>query len=127
MTNQQNTTDDEKRASVIAGLRACAAFLEAHPGVPTPSYSVLNVFLKTREDLAPIARAASWDKVHLADWFCLSRAFSEHLKLEVNVPRAAVCRRVVTGTTTIAARPEQIVEQVEWVCEEPLLAEGGAR
>lgn len=110
---------ERERAELIQGLRELATFLETHPEVPTPVYTALNVFVKTREDLSAVARVGSWQKKSNDQFFWLSRAFAGDpqfpaLTLDINVDRQQVCRRVVTGTKVVPAEPERIVEEVEW-------------
>src|SRR5260370_7488490 len=40
MSDTTSTTDPKARAAVTAGLRALAEFLDAHPGLPVPQFSV---------------------------------------------------------------------------------------
>ena len=117
----------KQRVAFIQALRDCADFFEQRPEVKTPLYSVLNVFVDTKEDLATHARAATWEKNYVSNWFMLRKVFGTAdvgVTLEINAQRETVCRKVVTGTTVLPARPEQIAETYEWVCEnEPLLSE----
>jgi hypothetical protein len=40
MSDTTSTTDPEARAEVTAGLRALADYLDAHPGLPVPQFSI---------------------------------------------------------------------------------------
>ena len=40
MSDTTSTTDPKARAAATAGLRALAAFLDAHPGLPVPRFSM---------------------------------------------------------------------------------------
>jgi hypothetical protein len=40
MSDPTSITDFEARAAVTAGLRALAEFLDAHPGLPVPRFSI---------------------------------------------------------------------------------------
>jgi hypothetical protein len=40
MSDTTSTTDPEARAAFTAGLRALAEFLDAHPGLPVPQFSI---------------------------------------------------------------------------------------
>lgn len=111
----------ERRAATIRGLRELADFLEAHPVVPLPYVGSINAFVQSRDEMATIARAASWRKQWREDWFTLTREFSVDVNLEVNIERATVCRKVITGTRIQPAQPEQTVETFEWVCDDPSL------
>jgi hypothetical protein len=115
-------TDTVRRTAFIQSLCDCADFLERHQAVKAPQYVTMNVFVNTREEVAAHAKAASWKKVHSDDWFWLHREFGEDLSLDITASRETVCRRVVTGTRTIPARPEETVEEVEWVCDDAVLA-----
>lgn len=108
----------EHREKFIQALRDCADFLESHPGVAAPRYITINAFVNTREELVAQAKAATWEKSYFGDWFALSRRFSEHLSLEITADRSVVCRKVVTGTRVVPAKPEETVEVFEWRCDE---------
>ncbi len=116
----------DRRRRFIDGLRELAIFMETHPDVEAPAYSVLNVFVHEREELARMAAGASWEKVYMDDYFVLRRSFAgDDIQLDLTASRDQVCRKVVKGMRIIPATPEHEVEDVEWVCDEPLL--GGAR
>lgn len=104
------------------GLRELADFLDAHPAV-TLQLVEHQIYVRTRDEIAALATIGGWRKTYNSDYFHLERAFAGDVTLSVFTDRAEVCRKVVTGHRTIPARPEQQVEIVEWVCEEPLLAE----
>jgi len=112
---------DERRAEVIAGLRQIADFLEQHPGVPAPDYSTLNSRAGTKEQIAAIARLATWRKDYGDNYFSLHKEFPGDLALDVYTERSTVCRKVVTGRRMLPAEPEREVEVYEWICDEPLL------
>lgn len=115
----------QRRAELVRSLRDAADFFEAHPLVQTPRYTVMNVFLNTKDEIAGQARLATWEKDYQDTWFCLRKTFCEDLKLEINTQRSTVCRKVVTGTEVVPlkpAEPASVRETFEWVCDEPLLA-----
>lgn len=118
------TAEHLRRAAFIQSLRDFAAFLEQHPAVKAPRYVNINSFVNTRDEVAAQARAASWEKVWNGDWFYLRKEFGDHLTFDVATDRATICRKVVTGTRTVEAQPERVVEEFTWECDEPsLLAE----
>jgi hypothetical protein len=117
----ETTEVNGRRLALLDGLRDCIAFLEAHPTVPIPYDVTLNTFVDSREKMSEIARAATWEKHYSDDYFWLTQAFGP-VRLDINTRRETVCRKVVKGTKTLAAVPERVVEDVEWVCDEPLLA-----
>jgi hypothetical protein len=107
----------------VRGLREMADFYEAHPTLKMPVYSSFNVFVTTKEDLAACARLARWEKVYNENWFCLRRTFgNDQIQLDINVDRSTICRKVVIGTRIEPARPERIVEVVEWFCDDAVLS-----
>ena len=137
------------RDQYIAGLRALADLLDADETMPLPydgtGYSQIAVFYHgsdSKDGLAAFARAfpGRLEKVYDDE----SEAFGFELRGTLGGPdglgiravgdRTKVCRRVVTGTRT-EIREEPItqvvgkrsvpveVETVEWICDEPLLAE----
>lgn len=110
------------REEFIAGLREAADFLEANPALPTQSTPItINVFVETKAELAAIARTGQWDKSGNDNHFWIKREVGA-ISYEVNIARSKICRRVVTGTRVVPAREAEVVEDVEWVCDEPLLA-----
>lgn len=116
-------TRAERRSAFIQSLRDAADFFEAHPNVAVPRYTVMNVFLNTREEIVEQARAASWEKVYNDAWFTLLRRFGDDLTVEVNASRETVCRKVVTGSHVVPALPERTIEDFEWVCDDEALLE----
>lgn len=110
--------DAARRRAFIQSLRDLADFLELHPTVTAPRYNQLNVFVDTREELAEHAKAATWAKVFNGQWFYLSKSFGVDLSFDITADRGLVCRRVVTGTRE---EPAKTVEDVEWVCDDPVV------
>src|SRR3990167_4081279 len=100
----------ERRANFINALREYADFLVQHPDVDAPEYLVINVFVKTKDDLARHARVGSWEKTHNGPWFYLTKHFGQDLQLDITAPRETVCRRLVVGQTTEPARVVDVVE-----------------
>lgn len=114
-------TDEQKRRDAcVAGLRQLADFIEAHPQLPVPYGNNLNVFAEDKATLAALARVGNvrWDKHANGEYFYLKAQFDGGHSYEINIQRALVCRKVVTGSHI---EPAKIVEDVEWTCEEPLL------
>ena len=112
------TETNDRRAAFIQSLRDCADFLDRHPSVNVPRYVNLNVFVNTREEIAAHARVTSWEKVYNDTWFYLRKEFGTDLSLDITVQRETVCRKVVTGTRVVPAKPEHEVEDIEWVCDD---------
>lgn len=112
------------RDQFIAGLREAADFFEAHPELPHMELpSQFDVFVDTKEQLAAIARMGGWNKNARGEYFWLSRKIGV-LDYHINIQRARICRRVVVGSEV---QPEKIVDKVEWVCDEPVLAVNGSK
>ena len=111
-----------ERELFIKGLRDFADFLQEHPSVKVPSYVSIDAFVHTREDIIEQAKLGHWQKVYNDTWFSLHKEFAPTLVYNINTERDVVCKRVVKGTKTLPATPERTVEDVEWVCTEPLLA-----
>jgi len=110
------------REEFINGLREVARFLERHPEMPTPTCPLtVNVFVDTKEELAALARFGPWQKKGDDNYFYFTRDIGA-LSYDVNINRKKICHRVVVGTEVVPAQPEKIVEKVQWVCVEPLLA-----
>ena len=118
----------DRRAAYVSGLRELADFLEAHPELPKPSPCQINAFVTDKPALAMVARTPGvrWEKSISGNYFYLRVSFPGGHTYDVNVKRDQVCRKVVIGTRIEPAQPEREVEEVQWVCDEPLLAEGQA-
>ncbi len=123
------------KEEMVKGLRAMADFIEANVEDDNLGYSTidLNIFTKSNEELADLARRfAPVAKRYTDQWFCLVKRFSENVKLEVNRKREEVCTRVVTGTRTVKVpvyaplekigEREEVQEIVEWDCGQSILA-----
>lgn len=121
----EDTMTDEYRATFCNALRDMATFLEDHPGVPCPMYTGFNEFVTDKAEIVEIARAASWAKRYDDTWFALRLRFCDDLYYDINIHRNQVCRKVVTGTREVPARPAveaHIEDTCEWVCDDALLA-----
>lgn len=129
MSAIESTVDDDikadalkRRIAFIAGVRACADFFEMQPDLEAPWGLMVNISVSDKATMGRYARLTTWAKQYLGDWFSLVKDFGGGVTLELNIARAQVCRKVVTGTQIVPAQPEREVELVEWVCEDALLA-----
>lgn len=115
---------DPQRRAYVTGLRALADFIEAHPALPLPYAGSANAYAADKAELQTIARepGVKWEKAADANFFYLKTRFVGGHSYDVNVDRPAVCRKVVTGTRVIPAKPEETVDEFHWICDEPLLA-----
>lgn len=122
--DMESLTSEQLRRAYVQGLRELASFVEAHPEIPLPYAGAHNAFVQDKSDLAIVAKACGgkWAKNATTDYFYISKAFSGGHSYEVNVSRENVCRKVVTGTRIIPAQPEREEDEIQWVCDEPLLA-----
>lgn len=121
-TESIDTTETDRRRAYVQGLRELASFIEASAALPCPYGTSFNAFVNNKADLADIARSGTrWDKGVSGNYFFLRKEFAGGHTYEINVNREQVCRKVVTGTEIVPAQPEQVVETVEWICDEPLL------
>lgn len=108
-----------RRVAMIAGLRALADFLDAHPQVPCGYGMSMNTFASSKAELAEIARTApKWRKSFSGEYAFLVQDFGGGVTYEVNINRETVCRKIVTGTHV---EPERIVEDIVWECTDSLL------
>ena len=113
------------REQFIKALRDCADWLESSPEVTTPACLTINVFPGSKDAIRQNAKASSWTKYYDTTFFALRKTFvPDTFHYDVNIERQEVCRRVVTGTKVIPAKPEQTVEEYEWVCDEASVIEG---
>lgn len=123
---------------LVEGLRALADFIEQHPELPItyPSQTFTHWLYDesdgrtAKEQMATAARAmGNASKVYTGSYFDLRKKFGKHITLEFTANRENICKRVVTGHKLVPAKlvpekmtPARIEEEVEWVCDEPLLA-----
>ena len=131
------------REEYTAGLRALADLLDANPELRLPwtgtEDTAVQVCVAGADDpqraLAAWAAALPGLKSKEPDeTFFNLRGQVGAVHVEVFAYRSQVCRRVVTGTREVTktvmdpAAPTvevtETVEDVEWVCDEPLLAGG---
>ena len=129
-TSTARDTEITARAQFVSALRELADFIEAHPSLPVPFTSMqANVFVSTKTQLAELARTPGvfWEKTVDNNYFWLRKRFGQlrdngyGASYDVNISRSEVCRKIVKGTRIVPAQPEHEVEEVEWVCDEPLL------
>ena len=115
---------ESERAVYVRGLRALADFVEAQTTLPVPCPTSLNTFVSSKAELVAVVRTTGirWTKDANGDYFYIRVLFEGGHYYDVNVARNQVCRKVVTGTRVVPATPERVVEEFEWVCDEPLLA-----
>lgn len=119
---EREERERQERAAFLASVRAFADWMERNPGIGIPSSPLMvDVFVPDRETIAAYARMTSWEKGYNEQWMWLRKTFGAFVQFDVNVKREKVCRRVVKGTRVVPARPEETVEDVEWVCDDALL------
>jgi hypothetical protein len=121
-------THDADRAEMIAGLRAMADWLEAHPGVAVDRFSpvTMNLFAET-EDEARAVRAAApggWEKDAKGDYLTYARQFSGEgyrcvVEYQVHVNKRSTCERVQVGTRHVEAVEAHDEPVYEWRCAPP--------
>jgi hypothetical protein len=127
----------KEQRELVEGLRALADEMEKN-GVKLPISSPDVTFVNwvyddhrgekkrtAKEKLAAAARLlGKTEKVYSGDYFDLNKKYGPVI-LQFTATRANICRRVVVSTKVIPAKvieqPERIQEEVEWVCDEPLL------
>lgn len=130
-----NELQQKKRQEFISRLRAVADFYDQHPDLRAPDNPInFQIYCQDKDEFIEARRAGKFrDKRFIEDFMYFRHDFSEgkaEAFLDLNISRTKVCRRVVTGTRVEPSHyvPERTVETVEWVCDEPLLAdqEGGS-
>ena len=124
-------------ASLADKLREAIDFLEAHPDLPEPYYTISHRLSwgfhnsdEAAADMAAIVRAigGKWDKNIDEEYYRLDSRVGG-LDLEVWAFRKQVCERVSTGTVEVTVdvptafeSVTKTVETFEWQCK-PILAE----
>lgn len=110
--------------SLVAGLRACADWLEANPAAPLPYDPKLQIFsVNTKAEVAALARhMGQCEKMADESMFRVVKWFGP-FRVEGVAYREQICERIVVGTQTVAvpevkAQPARIEvrEVVEWKC-----------
>lgn len=113
----------EQRDGYIAGLRALADRLEAHPDCPPPwagvhpDYSPISVYATGAEEFVAAVRAIGGAKQRTDDGVEVVQVLGGGLYLRIRDLAGAVCERVQVGT-----RVEQVPDP-EWVAPEPPMVE----
>ena len=123
------------RDNLVAGLREAANFVEVHGlQLPLKSYEtdckitsyLLGSEIESRALLRKVAKIMGRaEKDHSGSHFHLRKRFGP-VSLEFISNRNAVCTPIVVGKKVlpaIEATPEREVDDVEWVCTDPLLKE----
>lgn len=117
-------TDENLR--FIDSLKTAIAWLEANGELIPRINASLSILLvaEDKETVAAVARAMHGARKTYSDegTAYLDKQFGNGVQLSVCFPRNLVCRKVVKGTKVIPAEPEKTIEDVEWVCDEPILA-----
>lgn len=126
------STPLSEREKWIAGVRALASFIEAHPDVPVPVSNIqLCIFPKLEEMRKYVSIFGKAKKEALGDsYFTLNKVFyKDHyteIYLQATWEREQVCERVVTGRKKVMQKVqvkpaetievETEVETYEWRC-----------
>ncbi len=117
----------------VKALRDMADFLEKNPDLLELSGNMtVNLWPKSEDYIATVLKLGLVTKHAAGDWFWVKKQFdlAGDVGIECNRERKDICQRVLKGTkvlpatpeTIIPAKPEQVVEEYEWVCPESLLA-----
>lgn len=137
--DEQEKAADTAREQTIRGLRDLADFLERNPQVPSPppggaditAYFFGAAIEDQRAKLQEIARLAGRSEKRFCESYVWVQLKFGAVVFRVVAHREAVCRRVTRekvlpaeAEKVIPAQPERTVTEVEWVCDEPLLADG---
>lgn len=110
--------------SLVAGLRACADWMEANPALPLPYDPKLQIMsVDTKAEVAALARQMGrCEKTANESMFKVVKWFGP-FRVEGVVYREQICERIVVGTQTVVvpevkAQPARVEvrEVVEWKC-----------
>jgi hypothetical protein len=116
-------------------LRLLADFLDQHPTLPQPTMYSFDSGASFRLDEATakedLRAIGSFEKSYSGESFYAYKQLGGR-KLTFSVGREAICRKVVKGTKVVPEHyvagsegyiePEKTVEDVEWICDDPILA-----
>ena len=117
---------EEDRDAILDGIEEMVALLRTNPAIPLPGIN-FDIWAYNKEAFKDIARLlGSATKQSGATWFSLRREFSGGVRLEVNIAREEVCRRVVLGSKWVEPTRGYMSEDVEWICDDPVFADGGS-
>ncbi len=100
-------------------------------------YRKTYIYAKSTEDLRDLVRGlGSCEKNYLGETLYVEKNFGPRVELNVTASRELACRKIKTGEKIVPAHvvpaepehevPEQVVEEFEWDCSDPLLAETGS-
>ena len=117
----------QRAADYVAGLRELADYLELHPEL-VPQYGGQHVYMHAdnADQFSALVSELGGRREKEADDYHIgvTRRFGPH-EYDLYVDREQVCRKVVTGTRVVPARPaepESVEDVVEWVCDDPILS-----
>jgi len=123
-TDTVSETQQQKRKEYADGLRAVADWVEnTDADLTTLMFSphTFNLFAWNKEDFDDLSSAIGGlrEKTLEGTYAIVRRRFGPH-RVEVNINRDKVCKRVQVGEAVVPAQPavEEHVEPVyEWQCE----------
>lgn len=126
-----------KREEWCKGLRQLANVIEQHPEVDLPfgteDWGAIQVYIMGKEQMAALVRAMPCKAEKNYDSNFLNMRFKlGEFCMNAYVSRSTVCERIVVASKeviTMVPDPDapmvqkvEIVEEIEWRCDEPLLA-----
>ncbi len=111
-----------ENAEHIAALKRAIEWMESQ-GDALPTLNALTSFLlcpDSKDEARETVRAMGKTVKQFGDGTAYyKKSFGHGVEIDVVIDRAIVCRKIVTGTHV---EPERVVEDVEWVCDESILA-----
>lgn len=124
---------EDRRKAIREGLafadtlQEVARFYQENPSFPVPYGTQMDVFVRDKATLKEYIRRIPGrvEKV-FSVYFSAVKRFGPQtgpgqITFRLNADRELVCEKVVKGTKIIPAVPEREVEDVDWVCDDPIL------
>lgn len=125
---------EDRRKAIREGLafadtlQEVARFYQENPSFPVPYGTQMDVFVDDKATLKEYIRRIPGriEKVFGSFYFSAVKHFGPQggpgrITFRLNTGREQVCRKVVKGKKIIPAVPEREVEDVDWVCDDPIL------
>ncbi len=115
----------EKIDNLIEGLTALKEFLSEEPELNLCPYSIhYTLYASDKDEFSRLAAtlvggAGSIEKKYDNYSCSVTRKFSEHVEVSVNIEREQVCEKIVVGKKIVPSyySPEHEEEVVEWKCK----------
>lgn len=122
--------NNDNRKNFVAGLRRLADWIEVTTEFTTEFNLTINLFVYSKEKYAEAAKHfGACEKRFDGRYHSLVKAFSENVRIDLNIKQDYLCEKIVTKRIVPAmpekvlpATPEHEVEDIQWKCPKSIMA-----